>query len=239
VRHGDAACRTHGRIDRFSETFDVFQKKDSGAPEAHGCTVRVNANSAYGALPVKISKGGPRDGAGGLIPAGDAYTVWPENAPIDAEVEIAVPIAENMRNDSHVGLYRKLGNGWGRESAEKSGGRLVVKTRRFGIFQAMSDTTPPTVRIISPDPSKPARSRRPEIQAGISDTGSGIAGVNAACGDQWLLMEYDPERERVTWMRDEDLPAGKQTVHIAVSDSAGNSTTKNLQLNIPEKNVAQ
>jgi hypothetical protein len=231
--HSTELMVSHERMDTYTENFDVYHRTSAGVTEIDGCTVRVNDGSAYGALPVRVTKNGPHEGAAGLKPAGDAYTIWPSDAPIDAEVEIAIPISESARDDSHIGLYRISGNGWPRESAEKSGGKLVIKTRRFGTFQAMSDVTPPTLRIISPDPSKPTTSRRPEIQAEIDDNASGIAGITATCGDQWLLMEYDPERERVTWMRDEDLPAGKQTVKIVVTDNAGSSSVKNVSLSLP------
>jgi len=53
------------------------------------------------------------------------------------------------------------------------------------------------------------------------------------CGGQWLLTAYDPERRRIEWERDEDLPAGRQQIVIRVTDAARNANTVKRAVAVP------
>jgi hypothetical protein len=75
-------------------------------------------------------------------------------------------------------------------------------------------------------------SARPTIRAGIADTGSGIAEWRVTCNGKWLLVEYDPEEERIEWERDEDLPEGPCEILFEVSDQAGNVTVKSRTVTV-------
>ena len=96
----------------------------------------------------------------------------------------------------------------------------------------MEDDKPPIISRVVPLPGASIASRRPEIRARVSDTGSGVSEITATCGGQWLLMEYDPERQLIEWVRDEDLPAGEQQLVFRVSDRAGNVTTETRTLSL-------
>ncbi len=53
----------------------------------------------------------------------------------------------------------------------------------------------------------------------------GIYEATVTCNGQWLLVGYDPERNRIEWEKDEDLPGGPKELTFIVRDNAGNSTT--------------
>ncbi|MCH7909603.1 MAG: hypothetical protein IIB38_08305 [Candidatus Hydrogenedentes bacterium] len=62
--------------------------------------------------------------------------------------------------------------------------------------------------------------------------GSGVDEFSATYNGRWLLMEYDPEMESLTWEQDENLPAGKGTVEFRVSDRAGNVAVERVDFEI-------
>ena len=224
---------SHPRISANEHVLHVIQRGAASRIQQQGVTVEAGANAAYGVLFVQCSTAGAHKGTDGLVPVGESYSLWPDNMPIDDEVKVSIPIPDEALSDDQVGLYRKSGSGWARESAKRDGGRFVISTRRFGTYQAMRDKTAPSVEVQSPEAGKAITSKRPALVVRATDAGSGIARITAHCGAQWLLMEYDPERHRITWAKDEDLPTGDQTIQLVIVDGAGNATTTPVTVKIP------
>jgi len=76
--------------------------------------------------------------------------------------------------------------------------------------------------------------KRPAIRACVTDIGSGIGEITVTCAGQWLLMEYDPERELIEWARDEDLPAGECELEFRVTDAADNTAAVAPTIHVAE-----
>jgi len=154
-------------------------------------------------------------------------------APVDAALRVSVPMPGAACWPEQVHIYTGSGARWSAGSTERSRDRLTANVGGPGLLVAMEDSVKPRIRQIRPTQAETITSRRPAISARVSDAGSGIREIEAACGGQWLLMEYDPELERIEWERDEDLPAGEQELVFRVTDRAGNETVATGTLRIP------
>ena len=211
----------HDRIASYTRRICVFQRGAGDRTETVGViTITVNSHSPYGALFMRAFPTLPT--APPPIPLrGKAYRIWPAASPIDAPVEIAFPIPGDVAELSRVHMYRETESGWRLVPTRRSKDRLVIASSHFGAFAALEDDVPPIISdvVIEKD------LKRPAIRATISDVGSGIAGITVTCNGQWLLMEYDPERDLIEWERDHDLPEGPKELVFTISDAADNAAT--------------
>jgi hypothetical protein len=234
-RGGTVTLRvTHPRIPAYEKTVEVFRRDEAGrtARLDNGAEVRVGAGSPYGTLFLWSEDAGSASSGAGLRPVVPPLRIAPANAPIDAQVEVALPWPEDVERPGRVAVYRR-GGGWGHEGGRREGNRMVVRTRGLGTFALMEDVAPPVIANVKPAEGATLQSRRPAISANVSDQGSGIADITATCGGQWLLMAYDPEHGRVTWERDADLPRGKQELIIRVTDNAGLEASVTRTITLP------
>ncbi|HNR32730.1 MAG TPA: hypothetical protein PKI11_17705, partial [Candidatus Hydrogenedentes bacterium] len=223
----------HPRAKTFTREFAAFVRGTRADVQLGEVTVGAERDSAYGALFVgadRVENDGPKPT--GLRRVGPVYRLWPEDIPVDAAIRVMVPQPPGL--DTRKGtVYRAGGGSWSREGAEFSNGLATVKTRRLGLFGFLEDTTPPAVSDVTPGADATLETRHPRITAAISDRGSGIRDYEVTCGEQWLLTAYDPDQGRISWERDEDLPAGKQEFVIRVTDNAGNETRVTRAVTVP------
>ncbi len=224
---------SHPRAEPWARDVAVFLRGDAGRTVSLGdVDVRVQPKSPYGSLflrsyPLAQAPATP------IKRLGAAYRVWPTDAPVDEELELSFPMPPEAERAGRVHIYRAQGAGWSRENTERRGGRLVISTRRLGTYMAMEDTVPPSITEVTPPNGYQAQTRRPHIRATVADKGSGIVHFEVTCDGAWLLTAYDPERGRIAWERDEDLPPGKHAVAIRLTDAAGNTTAAERQVVIP------
>ncbi len=252
---GDLSVRVlHPRV--APEPHRVFVFERGGRPrevDLRGVRVRVEPHSPYGNLYL-ASRPSPPPAKPPERPAclAGPWSLWPDRSPIDDPVTLVFNAPDNATSLERVHVYRRTTAGWSCCTTERTGERLSVKTRRLGTFAVMEDRTPPRIFDIAPAiggrPTVGSRtaSRRPDITARVSDIGSGIqhvevtlleggpsAGSGPSANGLWLLVAYDPERGRIAWERDHDLPEGHNTLRFEVRDKAGNTTTATRRIDIP------
>lgn len=166
-----------------------------------------------------------------LQPLGDAFILWPENAPLRSAIGLNLPLPHSFAGN--IGIYRKKGDDWQWVSSKQEKGRLTFSTRKLGTYQIMQDTVKPSIRLIRPSGSSPLSSQVPDIRIKIKDEGSGIAKWHVTFRNEWILMAYDPEENELVWERDKTLTTGPGQLVIQVYDEAGNVSTQTLDLSIP------
>ena len=219
-----ALAVSHERLEPFSQRIAVFHRGEGEQTAKFGpVEVSAKSDSPYGTLFTRIE---PVAHAivSDISVVGRAYRVWPDASPVDAPVRIAFPAPEGIENTARVHMYRETDRGWERMDTVSTGQQLTIATREYGTFVAMEDNVPPQITNVVPE-NEAQTGKRPAIGARVMDVGSGIAEITGTCGGQWLLMEYDPERQRVDWARDEDLPSGSQELVFTAVDVAGNTST--------------
>jgi len=231
----------HPRISVFEQHMQIFHRGSSQRtitlaqrPEGLSTAV-VKSNSPYGVLffrayPARETSSPP------LPMLGEPVRLWPALAPIDDPIELSFPTPPGVQDAERLAIYRDVGKYWTPLDTEFSNGRLVALTQDLGAFAVLEDNLAPTISEIVPSGPVPASEKRPKISAKVSDTGSGMRNVTVTCDGQWLLVAYDPERGRIEWEQDEDLPDGPWELVFTAIDEAGNTktVTRKVEVGVPK-----
>jgi hypothetical protein len=239
----------HPRMDAYNETITALVRgEDAYQLESEGMLLKTPKNAAYGALfarterlplsPEKeAKKGQPNQPHWATSPGKDkafAYHLWPDDTPLDNPVEIVLPKPESMASSRHLGIYRWTSRSWNWQGGQAHAKGLSLSTRRFGTYAVLEDNSPPDLTITSPPQNYKSKTSRPILTATLTDKGSGIDQITVTCNGKWLLTAYDPERRRIAWERDEDLPPGPVLIEFHITDEAGNSNIRTRSITIPQ-----
>ncbi len=195
--------------------------------------VAIQPESPYGTLAFEAR---PVDAepATELRPLGPAYDLQPFDLVVDAPITLSLPLPDSSGHPERALLYRRdvEKKKWVRQNTEHGAGRASAATRQLGVYALLEDAAPPQLEILRPAPKDAIASRRPVLRARAVDGGSGVDAWRVTYNGKWLLVEYDPEQDLLTWERDEDLPAGTGTLAVEVRDHAGNVARRELTLKI-------
>lgn len=105
-----------------------------------------------------------------------------------------------------------------------SDGYVNTKVNEFNQFYVSVDTIAPVIRPINIAEAK-NMSAISRINLKISDNLSGIQSFNGYINDKWVLMEYDSKSASLWHVFEKDLPKGKHTFKLVVSDYKENVKT--------------
>jgi murein DD-endopeptidase MepM/ murein hydrolase activator NlpD len=214
----------HERIPAFEQRIHVFHR---GAAEQtiteDGVSITVKPESPYGTLYLRLLSS---DGvsASPLAMRGKPIRLWPSAMPVDEPITVTFPGIQGAVDLRKLGVYRDAGSYWTLEGMLSSADSPTISTRRLGVLAILEDDKPPAVSDIVVGNQKTVATKRPTISAAVSDPGSGIGDTRVTCNGRWLLFAYDPERGRMTWEQDEDLPEGPKELVFTATDKAGNAT---------------
>lgn len=223
----------HPRVDAAPARFVFITRDAPSTLHRFGhLLVRTRPDSPYGLLALRATPAtvtADRE----LTPAGPAYELWPDAAPLEAPITLSFPEPEGP-NPEFVHIYRKGEREWEFLDTRRVRGRLEADTTQLGTFAVMRDTTPPAIDIQRPRPAEVFVSARPTLRARVRDLGSGIGEFGGTYNGAWILMAYDPEHDVLTWEQDEDLPVGPGEVVFEVRDEAGNVARQSVNVTLPE-----
>lgn len=121
---------------------------------------------------------------------------------------------------------------------EKSDGKLAViatkwtgslyegETKDFGTYYLLRDTLPPTVRAGNFDlkGTQTDFSSMKNIQIKIGDNLSGIKSYRGTIDGKWVLFEYEPKKDLLTYSFDSSVVKGKHSLKMVVTDACGNQS---------------
>jgi murein DD-endopeptidase MepM/ murein hydrolase activator NlpD len=116
------------------------------------------------------------------------------------------------------------------EGGNFENGFVITKTRSFGNFAVMMDTTAPTIKIINYDKEK-LQFKKDKIVVKVNDNLSGIKSYRGTIDGFWVLMQHDNKEKTLSYIFDEKLvKLEKEHIFvISISDKKGNTkkiTTK-------------
>ena len=100
-------------------------------------------------------------------------------------------------------------------------GFIKTKTRQFGNFCIIADTTNPEVKGVNIYPGKKFNTQT-SIKLTIKDNDSGIKSYRGEIDGKWILMDYDYKRNLLRYDIDEKLTKGKHTFTLKVTDNVNN-----------------
>ncbi|RAV27510.1 M23 family metallopeptidase [Sinomicrobium soli] len=109
----------------------------------------------------------------------------------------------------------------------KRGNSFSTHTRDLGVFSIVKDSTPPRVTPVN-FKNKQWLSNYHSLKIKITDDLSGIDTYRATINGKWILMEYEPKQNMLTYdFEDMSFDESKQQLEVVVTDNVGNSTTFN------------
>ena len=111
------------------------------------------------------------------------------------------------------------------ENTVKKENLFTTRTRTLGKFTLAKDTIPPKIVPVNFKKEQWLTNFR-NLQLKITDDLSGISDYKAFINGEWILMEYEPKNNTLTF--DFDDFKSKETKHnfeLIVTDAVGNSTT--------------
>lgn len=142
--------------------------------------------------------------------------------PINVGIKPTVAIADSMMNKAlviSIGENEKITA----EGGEWKNGFLTAKTKHFGSFTMLLDTTPPTV-IKEYVPADMNSYRGSIVQVRITDDLSGIKFYSGTLDGKWHLFEYDPKSTILTGDLSFMEMNHEHAIEITVTDERGNTT---------------
>jgi hypothetical protein len=109
------------------------------------------------------------------------------------------------------------------EGGSINGQWMAVRTRSFGSYAVMQDTTPP---VLKPKNFREAQSTAllDTLIVHLDDDLSGIQSYRATLNGQWVLMEHDPKNHILYYVKDERFKAEGNLLEVTATDKVGNST---------------
>ncbi len=109
----------------------------------------------------------------------------------------------------------------------KKSNKLFTTTKTLGKYGLLIDNQIP--KIYNPNfKSNDWVSRLRYLTIKISDSQSGIKSYEAFIDNEWILMEYDVKKKKLSYdLRDKKLVGSKHSFKLVVSDNVGNTNTYN------------
>lgn len=106
----------------------------------------------------------------------------------------------------------KYENGW-----------ITVSSRKLGTFTVMADSIRPEVKAVNFASGTKIDSLKSLI-VHVKDDFSGVDKIHHTLNGKWILMDYDPKNNRLSYEVDERLLQGRNTLKIRATDKCGNFT---------------
>ena len=110
-------------------------------------------------------------------------------------------------------------------TTNRKNNKLSARTRTFGSYTLVADTTPPTVEAVNFSDGKWI-SKNGTLEIKIEDDLSGISTYRATVNGKFILMEYNYKTDVLTYdFEDDVISETDNNLKLIVVDNVGNSTT--------------
>ncbi len=144
---------------------------------------------------------------------------------------IHVPITISIKPDSVLYTNKLLLSLFNEQGTIKPAGGdflngwVTHKTSTFGSYVVIADSVAPQVKIVHLN-KRNELTDTTKLNIKVDDLMSGIDTYQGYLNGQWILLEYDPKNDLLTYFFDEQtLFNQKQELQLIVTDKKGNSTT--------------
>lgn len=160
------------------------------------------------------------------------YRVAPRDVLLRDGAMIHITYPDSVREAENLGVYYKTSRGrWVFIDNRHDPTRNTVSARvlSFEDFALIRDAVPPEVTAIRPGYNIRLNDTTPEISVRVQDRLSGIGSeedIEIRLNGEKLIAEYDPERDRVTYVAKEPFPSGRYELVVRAVDKCGNRTVK-------------
>jgi len=148
------------------------------------------------------------------VPAHRNFTISfdPSQYPLEERRQLFIARLDDHMRPSYSKTYKRDGS-------------FTTRTRALGMYTLVKDSVAPT---ISPKNFKEQQwlSNYSYLSLKISDDLSGIDSYSATINGKWILMEYEPKTNTITYNFDDKILNDTQCeLKVTVTDNVGNSST--------------
>jgi hypothetical protein len=158
-----------------------------------------------------------------------------DTVPIHTNFTISLDDASIVTNQNKYFIASVNGNRLGYNATKLKGTTFSCRTRSFGEYKLVKDSTNPTIRIAKSIEGKWISSQK-SLVLYIGDDLSGVDTYNGYINDKWVLFEYESKLKRLTHVFDSNyLQEGTNNLKVVVTDNVGNSTIFETQFNRSQK----
>ncbi len=192
--------------------------------------------SRDGAVQVRFAEGGVYDTFVGRVERddgirdvrmiGSAYEIMPQDVAFE-KATLAFVYPESFAHSDKLGIYERRGTRWIFVDKGKNPVKPVVtgEVKHLGVYALMVDLTPPEIVQIVPKKGQTISERRPVVVVTVRDAMSGIwreEDYEIFLNDVRLIVEYDPEENRMIAQPRQALSPDTHRLNIRVRDICGN-----------------
>ena len=158
---------------------------------------------------------------------GKVYQIGNEWIPLQKNISITFnnpSIPENLENKALVVMVDD-NNRFSNMGGKMKNGKMVLKTRNFGKFTLALDTIVPRIKPVNIFQNKDMSTYN-TFSVKISDDLSGVDSYRGTIDGKWILMEYEPKQNKLTYRFDKErVKPGKHQFYLEVIDGKGNKNT--------------
>jgi len=135
-------------------------------------------------------------------------------------------LPDMLKNKAFIALVNGEDEPYVYQGGEFINGHIAAQVRKLGKYAVLVDREEPSI--------KPLVMNDQQISFHISDELSGIKSYNGYINGQWVLFEYDPKNDRLTYQIDSDRleQADSYELELYVSDPLNNIATYHDTLTI-------
>lgn len=148
------------------------------------------------------------------VPAHRNFTITfdVDKYPEEERKQLFIARLDDRLNPSYLNTYKR-------------GNTFTARTRNLGTYTLAKDTVPPTIRTKNFKEKQWLNNYR-YLSVHISDDLSGVDSYSATLNGEWILMEYEPKTNTLTYNFDDTILDKKQCVlEVTVTDNVGNTST--------------
>lgn len=180
-----------------------------------GAKVYFPANTFYEDFYIDLKKG--KDTVSihrNTVPAHRNFTITFDATKYSSEEQKQLFIArlDNKLRPSYASTYKRAGT-------------FTTRTRNLGTYTLAKDSIAPKIRLKN-FKEKQWLTNYKYLSLVISDDLSGVKTYSATLNGKWILMEYEPKKNTLTYTFDDKIANEKQCVlEVNVTDNVGNKNT--------------
>jgi len=154
----------------------------------------------------------------------DIHNFMNTNIPLHKSIVISLKsdIPSSLRDKVYIAKLRENGT-FSYKGKTWRDGFLSSKTREFGSYAIIADTTNPSIYAFAISTEKNKFGTHKSISIKIKDNESGIDFYRGELDEKWILMEYEHKKDLLTYYPSE-LSKGVHTLKMIVKDKLGNET---------------
>jgi hypothetical protein len=191
-------------------TANIFRKED--------ITIHMQSFSLYEPIILHYNT---TDSISGVF--GKVNHIHYKNTPVHKKYALALKanIPDSLKDKAYIATTNMKGGFW-YIGGNWTNGFLKTKTKEFGDFCIIADTTKPEIKGLNIFSGKVFNTQT-SIKLNIKDKHSGIKSYRGEIDGKWILMDYDHKKNLLRFDIEGNIIKGKHTFTLEVIDKVGNA----------------